>query len=47
VEVSSPEIGQNYNVKMDNSFFANVATSKFLGTRVTYQTSILEELRTK
>jgi hypothetical protein len=37
--------GQNYNIKIDNIFFKNVAQFKYLGTTVTNQNLIQKEIK--
>jgi hypothetical protein len=38
---------QNHNIKMDNKSFESVAQFKYLGTALTNQNSIQEELKSK
>jgi hypothetical protein len=37
--------GKNHNIKIGDSFFENMAQFKYLGTTVTYQNSIQEEVK--
>jgi len=39
--------GQNYNIKIDNKSFKRVEQVKYLGTILTYQNSIQEEIRSR
>jgi hypothetical protein len=37
--------GHNHNIKVDNKYFENVEHFKYLGTALTIQTSIHEEIK--
>jgi len=37
--------GKSHNIKIDNSFFERVEQFKYLGTTLTYQNSITEEIK--
>jgi hypothetical protein len=39
--------GQNYNIKISGGFFEKVAKFKYLGTRVTSQNLIHEEIKSR
>jgi hypothetical protein len=38
-------VGQNHNVKTDNKSFDRAEQFKYIGTTLTYQNSILEEIK--
>jgi hypothetical protein len=39
--------GQHYNIKNDNSSFGRVEEFKYLGTTLTHQNSIQEQIKTR
>jgi hypothetical protein len=39
--------GQNHNIRTDNSSFESVEEFKYLGTTLTYQNSIQEEVKSR
>jgi len=47
--VASPEqnAGQNHNIQPDNKSFERVEQFKYLGTNLTYQNSIQEEIKSR
>jgi hypothetical protein len=47
VAVSSPNAGQNHDIKTANRSFENVEQFKYLGTTVTYQNLIQEEIKNR
>ena len=40
-----PNSGWSYNIKTDDSSFASVEQFKYIGTTITYQNSIQEEIK--
>jgi hypothetical protein len=41
------DAGQNHNIKLDNKSFERVEQFKYLGTTLTYQNSIQEEIKSR
>ena len=39
--------GRSYSIKIDNSFFGMVEEFKYLGTNLTYQNCIQEEIKSR
>jgi len=38
---------RSHNIKMDNSFLERVEEFKYLGTKLTYQNSVQEEIKSR